>query len=478
MSLDARLAVLDLLRLRRADADVIARRQERRLRDLLSYVRSNSAFYQELYAGFPDPIRALAMLPVVTKQQLMARFDDVVTDRAVTRREVDAFLADPGNIGLPFHGRYQVATSSGSTGHPGVFVLDELSRVLSGAIPRIRGGLTNWYGARQALRFVRSGRRYALIDVGSGPYGAVTSLEWARREHPKAAEAMRFVSVLDPLDRQVAELNEFRPRALGGYPSAIFLLAREQAAGRLRIDPMFIILVGETVTGPTRQFIEASFRCPTYDEYGTTENGVIAVGCREGWLHANTDWYVLEPVDAQYRPVPPGTFSHTVLVTNLANRLMPFIRYDQGDSVLVRPDQCPCGSAFPALRVLGRTDDMLELPAAGGKGSVTLPPLGIVTVIEEAPGVYRVQVVQQSPSTLEIRLELASGASSEAVWAEVAARVRGYFDENGIGDVATVCSSEPPMRHPKSGKYAQVIKRGHSATHRSDQWDQDIPVAG
>ena len=469
MPLGARLAALDVFRMRNAGADVIGRRQERRFRDLLGYVRSYSPFYQEYYARVPDPVRALAALPVVTKQQLMARFDDVVTDRTVTRREVDAFLADPKNIGFPFHGRYQVATSSGSTGHPGVFVLDELARALSVAIPRIRGGLTSWYGPRQTLRFVRSGRRYALIDVGGGPYGAVTSLEWARREHSRTAKAMRFVSVLDPLDRQVTELNEFRPRALGGYPSAIFLLAREQAAARLRIDPLFIILVGETVTGPTRQFIEATFRCRTYEEYGTTENGVIAIGCSEGWLHANTDWYILEPVDAEYQPVPPGTLSHTVLVSNLANRVMPFIRYDQGDSVLVRPDRCPCGSAFPALRVQGRTDDMLELPAAGDKSSVTLPPLGIVTLIEEAPDVYRVQVVQQSPSMLEIRLQLASGTNSEAVWAGVAARVRGYLDDNGIGDVAIVCSSEPPMRHPTSGKYAQVIKQTHSATHRSEQ---------
>lgn len=459
MSLDSRIAVLDVFRLRRAGPDVITRRQEKRLWELLGYARSHSPFYRDLFAGLPDPLRRLALLPVVTKQQLMAHFDEVLTDRTFTRGTVDEFLADAGNIGRPFHGRYQVAASSGSTGHPGVFVLDERARALSNAIPRIRGGLTNWYGARQALRFVRSGRRYALIDVGGGPYGAVTSLEWARREHPHAAEAMRFVSVLDPLHRQVAELNEFRPRALGGYPSAIFLLAQEQAAGRLRIDPMFIILVGENVTGPARQFIEASFRCRTYEEYGTTENGVMAVGCREGWLHANTDWYVLEPVDPEYRPVPPGTLSHSVLVTNLANRLMPLIRYDQGDSVLVRPDPCPCGSAFPALQVLGRTDDLVELPAASGQGTVTLPPLGIVTVIEETVGVYRVQVVQQSPSTLELRLQLAPGANPENVWERTVTRVRSYLDEHEVGHVALLRSDAEPMRHPLSGKYAQVIKK-------------------
>ena len=46
----------------------------------------------------------------------------------------------------------------------------------------------------------------------------------------------------------------------------------------------------------------------------------IAFGCREGWLHVNADWVMLEPVDANYRPTPLGQISHTVLLTNLAKR--------------------------------------------------------------------------------------------------------------------------------------------------------------
>lgn len=102
----------------------------------------------------------------------------------------------------------------------------------------------------------------------------------------------------------------------------------------------------------------------------------MAVQCREGWLHYNADWYVLEPVDAGYRPVPAGTRSDTVLVTNLTNRLMPFIRYDQGDCILPKPGPCACDSAFPAMRVTGRTDDLLDLPARSGQGTVTVTPPG------------------------------------------------------------------------------------------------------
>lgn len=57
--------------------------------------------------------------------------------------------------------------------------------------------------------------------------------------------------------------------------------------------------------------------------------------CRRGRLHVNSDWFILEPIDAAGRPTPPGERSDSVLVTNLANRVQPVIRYDLGDSVVM-----------------------------------------------------------------------------------------------------------------------------------------------
>lgn len=457
MSWAARRAVLDVFRMRRAGAAPISRRQLQRLDGMIGYARSRSPFYRKLYADLPSGAADLDMLPPVTKPQLMEHFDEVITDRLVTRAAVEEFLADPGNVGQPFMGRYLVATSSGSTGHPGVFMQDELARVLANVLPRIRGGLTNWYGLRVALRFIRGGGRYALLDVGGGPHGALVASMWAQREDPRLARTIRFISVLDSLDQQAGELNQFQPQALGGYPSAILLLAREQAAGRLHIKPLFIIFVGENVPASARRFIEETFGCRSYEEYGSTENGVMAVQCREGWLHYNADWYVLEPVDTSYRPVPAGARSDTVLVTNLTNRLMPVIRYDQGDCILLKPEPCACGSAYPAIRVTGRTDDLLLLPARSGGETVTVTPLSLVAAIEEVPGVYRIQLVHRTLNDLEFRLQVLPGADGDAVWSAVTSRARQHLGEQGAGPVTLHRSPQPPIQHPKSGKYAQVI---------------------
>ena len=57
--------------------------------------------------------------------------------------------------------------------------------------------------------------------------------------------------------------------------------------------------------------------------YAASEVPGLAIGCNEGSFHVSTDWYLFEPVDERYQPVPAGTTSHTVLVTNLANLVSP-----------------------------------------------------------------------------------------------------------------------------------------------------------
>ena len=66
----------------------------------------------------------------------------------------------------------------------------------------------------------------------------------------------------------------------------------------------------------------------------------------------------MEPVDAAGRPVPPGTRSAKVLLTNLYNRAFPLIRYELTDEITLLDGGCPCGSAFRLVAdVQGRLDD-------------------------------------------------------------------------------------------------------------------------
>ncbi len=170
---------------------------------------------------------------------------------------------------------------------------------------------------------------------------------------------MKSFAVTQPLPDIVRELNAYQPAFVSSYPTVLALLADEQAAGRLAHSPGGAVVRRRRPVAAGAARIERVFGCPLQNEYGASECLTIGHGCREGWLHINADWVMLEPVDRDYRPTPPGELSHTVLLTNLANVVQPIIRYDLGDSVRAKAGACACGSPLPAIQVEGRSDDVL-----------------------------------------------------------------------------------------------------------------------
>lgn len=174
----------------------------------------------------------------------------------------------------------------------------------------------------------------------------------------------------------------------------------------------------------------------------------------------NSDWYILEPVDEGDQPVPPGQLSFAVLVTNLANRVQPLIRYKMGDRVTISPDTCSCGSPFPVIEVIGRTDEILSLPTPQGE-MVQILPLAMATVAEETPGVYSCQIIQTEPLVLRVRLAVKEPGEEQSVWEALRGRLGAYLATQGIAKVTIEKAPESPQLHPKSGKFRQVWSEVH-----------------
>jgi phenylacetate-coenzyme A ligase PaaK-like adenylate-forming protein len=227
-------------------------------------------------------------------------------------------------------------------------------------------------------------------------------------------------------------------------------------AGRLHLHSTLVEIGGESTTPEASAFAAAAFGCPVYNLYSASEFLAMAFDCEHRWLHVNSDWVILEPVDADYCPTPPGQPSHTVLLTNLANRLQPIIRYDLGDTITARPDPCPCGNPLPAIRVQGRRDDVLRLKAPDGR-TVNILPLAIGSVTDETPGVQRSQLTQTGPKSLTLRLDVRSGAQPERVWEHSCADLAAYLAAQGLPDIEITRSPEVPQRSTTSGKFRQVI---------------------
>jgi phenylacetate-CoA ligase len=188
----------------------------------------------------------------------------------------------------------------------------------------------------------------------------------------------------------------------------------------------------------------------------------MAFGCAHRRLHLNDDWVILEPIDANGRPVAPGQASTSVLVTNLANRVQPLIRYDLSDSVTIDADPCPCGSSRPTLQVGGRRDDILHFDLAPGRtgvaadARVSILPLAIETVVEEQAGIHRFQLTQTAPDVLCLRLDSRDPGERAAALGRVRDAIAALLAAQGACTVRIMLEDGPPEANPVSGKLRQV----------------------
>lgn len=447
--------------------------QKQRLADIVQYARSHSRFYAELYRDLPDPVDDIRLLPVVQKSDLMARFEDWVTDDDLHLDELRRFTADPEKAGHLYLGKYIVCTTSGTTGVPAILVQDQQTMSVMAALNLLRA-VPSWLSIKDLGTIIKSGMRTAAVWASGGHYLGITMMKRQILEKPSRARAMRIFPVLEPLPKIVEGLNAFQPAMLNGYASAIALLAQEQEAGRLNIHPVLTMTSSESLQPEDRERINRAFGSKVRDNYGCSEFVAAACSCSEGWLHVHSDWVILEPVDEQLQPVRPGETSHTVLLTNLANRVQPILRYNLGDRITVRPDPCPCGSPFPAIQVEGRTDEILRFRNADGS-PIPILPLALWSVLKETPGLHRFQAIQIGERSLKLRIET-EAKETQAVWARIQERLTVFLSRQNLGGIELVLAPEPPMRDERSGKFRHVwSESGRTTAVSSSQPNRKIP---
>lgn len=430
----------------------VARARDERLATLVRFARERSALYRERLSGVPEDA-PLERLPILTKREAMARFDEWVTDPEATRARIAGFLADRSRIGERFLGRYAAWKSSGTSGEAGFFLHDESAIATYHALIASRLQSPDASLAWGFGLVAHGGRRALVAATGEHFAGLVT---WRALSQLAPAGDSCELSILRPVDEWVERLNAFQPAFLAGYPTALRLLAAEQASHRLAISPSILWSGGERLTPVARREIERAFGGLVIDEYGSSECLSIAASCPHGWLHLHADWVILEPVDAQHRPVAPGTLSHTALLTNLANRVQPILRYDIGDRVVVKPDPCACGSCLPALAVHGRADDVVTFDRPDG-ARVSLLPLALATAVEEGAGVHLFQLVRRSSDTLAVRLPDDPPRERRAHWRAVRIALSELLAAHGLSNVDVVLDPMPPIIDPSSGKLREVI---------------------
>jgi len=157
-------------------------------------------------------------------------------------------------------------------------------------------------------------------------------------------------------------LERFRPKLIRGYASAVYLFAKFCKERGHNIQPKAVITTADTLFDHERRMIEDTFKCEVYDFYGSREAAGIASECPEhSGYHVSAENIILEII-RKGEHVAPGE-NGEILVTNLNNYGMPFIRYGTKDVGSPSDEICPCGRGLPLIKSLeGRNWDIITTP--------------------------------------------------------------------------------------------------------------------
>jgi phenylacetate-CoA ligase len=426
-------------------AEQLADGQRARLRALLARAIDRSPFHAARLAGIDADrfeLADLAALPVMTKAQMMESFDQVVTDQRLTRdlveQHIAASIAEPALLLRD----YVCLVSGGSSGLRGVFVqtAEEYAEFAASVMRRAMAAFLAG-GGRPADGMV-IGIVGAASPVHSSGMGAATA----------TGPPVRLVSAPAtlPTGRIVERLNAAQPPALIGHATKLAELARAQREGRLRLRLRAVTSISETLTAEDREAISGAFGVPVINMFVSTE-GLVGHSDPGGpVLTFASDTCIAECVDEAGRPVPDGTASARVLVTNLHNLTQPLIRYELTDRFT------PAGASaggFLCASVEGRADDAFRY------GATSVRPFALTTALLRAAAVREYQV-RQTARGADIAVIADTGFDD----AGLAAAVEQCLRQAGVTEPhVTIRRVEAIARDPRTGKARRFIPLDGSA---------------
>jgi phenylacetate-CoA ligase len=314
--------------------DMINDYQTKKLQDLLK-IANKTKYYRRILNGIgisldKFQISDIYKLPVLTKD--------------IIRVEKDNMLAKDKSLLFS-------NSSGGSTGQPLNFFQDNNYKAHTWATMMIQLEMSKWY----------QGARVARL------WGAPQDKRALRSLKGKLALYLQNTRYYDTFDMSEEKIKEYhydmqksKPDIIVAYASSIYLMARYFKKANIfpQYPKLSIISSAEALADQMRQTIEEVFRAEVFDKYGSREVSAIACECEaHNGLHVFMDNVIIECID----PVTKKNVTEVpgeILITDLNNYGMPFIRYRIGDVGILSKDYCTCGRKTIFLKkVIGRTTD-------------------------------------------------------------------------------------------------------------------------
>jgi phenylacetate-CoA ligase len=281
--------------------------------------------------------------------------------------------------------------TSGSSGIPLWFIKD---RTASAYMDAVMYEVYGWHG-------IKMGDRQARL------WGM--PLDWQHRLRWKMKDALLNrirKSAFDMSAESCLAFYEWMIRAkskyIYGYPSTtceFISVLKDNNCDFDRIKLNCAITTGEMLYDEQRAIIQDNFRCKAVNEYGCTENGIIAFECPAGNMHLMIHNLLIEFIDpATGKPAANDSMGE-IYLTELHSYLLPFVRYKTSDIATRSDKSCSCGSKLPIIEgVHGRETELLVTP--DGK-RIT----GAIINYTMTQGVRRVKAVQKKNNEILVHIE-------------------------------------------------------------------------
>jgi phenylacetate-CoA ligase len=380
----------------RWNLDKLVEYQETMLRRLIRHCYANVPYYRKVFldAGLrPDDIGTigdLEKLPFLTKAIVIRHKKDLLaTNFSYFRAQVDS--------------------TSGTTGAPLDFYVDDATKAMEVAL------------ALRHLRWLdyRDGDRIAEIKEDCFVDPDRLYYYFPGSEHLKFS----FFRVDDSkLEQTALALERFKPMFIKAFPSSLFILSRWMERNNKRIQaPKYIITSSETLFPSTRDLAERVFKAPVIDWYGQNEKVATAFQCEIG------RGYHIQMEQAIVELIPSKTGLLEIVGTSLHAFEMPFIRYRTGDTAMKEDQPCPCGRIHPVLsELIGREGEFIVTPE---KQIVT--PTAMDYAVYHLEEIKESQIIQEDINTLRIKVapwEIISESTKQRLLKEI----RGYLGSPGM----------------------------------------------
>jgi phenylacetate-CoA ligase len=344
------------------DKTEIAEYQNKKLAELLQYLQSNSAFYQNLFKVNNVNINKLKTMsdlkyiPPSTKRDIQLHNRDFLcigSDKIVEYTSTSGTLGSPVVIALSENDLQRLAYNEYLSFSKMNLTKNDVIQLALTLDKQFMAGMAYYQGSR----ILNS----AVIRTGPG----VPSMQWDTVFRMNTTAIVAVPSFIVKLI-EYAENNDIDFQK---SPVKRILCIGEN----IRNADMSLNLIG--------QRIKNKWNVDLYSTYASTEMQTAFTECCKGLGgHQHCELLIAEVLDDCGNSVAEGETGELV-ITMLDVEAMPLLRYRTGDLCYMMYDPCPCGRTSPRISpIIGRKSHMIKL-----KGTTLYPPMifEILNVREE-----------------------------------------------------------------------------------------------